>query len=106
MKLTNLNNVVVEGVTLEFQSGAMAHADFMDDVYPDATCGQWDRGLWVVLVSDDEANGQEYFVSFTDASVWQGTHLIDGARCREVAVMVAVRDAREPYFADMTEVWI
>jgi len=98
MMLTNLSNVVVEGVTIENCYGGMCHAEFLDDVYPDRTYGQHDRGILVVVYEDGMEI--EYFVSYTDGSVWQGTNLIEGARCREVAVMAAVRDAKENYSYD------
>lgn len=93
MTLTNLNNVVVEGVTIEFSDGSIYHADFMDDVLPDRTCGQWDRGIYVIA----EDGGFECFVSYTDGSVWQGETKLD-ARCPEICVMAAVRDARETFY--------
>jgi hypothetical protein len=114
MTLTNLNNLVSDGVTLEFEDRILKdgewvtdrityhHADFMDDVYPDASCGQYDRGIFVV-VEDAEAGSPEYFISFTDGSVWQGTHQIERARCPEICVMAAVRDAREPYYPALDE---
>jgi hypothetical protein len=105
----------IDGVTLEMESlilkdgewvpymHTFVHADFMDDVYPDRTCGQYDRGIMVVI-NDAEAGCPEYFVSFTDGTVWQGSHQIENARCPEVCVMAAVRDAREPYYYEQ-EVW-
>jgi hypothetical protein len=109
MQLTNLNNVVAEGVTIEFQCGHvdkgyesfMAHAEFIDDVYPDRTCGQYDRGIYVVI-EDDELAHPEYFISFSDGSVWQGQQQVPGARCPEVCVMVAVSDAKEAYWIEDT----
>jgi len=112
LKLTNLNNVVTEGVTIEFEDmisreSVFAHAEFLDDVYPDRTYGQFDRGI-IVRVEDYEAGEpdwhNEYFISFSDGSVWQGTHQIPGARCPEVCVMVALMDVREPYLYD--EHWL
>lgn len=97
MPLTNLHNLVSEGVTLEENfDGRRIHADFMDDIYPDATCGQWDRGILVVT-----SESRELFVSFTDGSVWDGDFKMD-ARCPEICVMAAVRDARETLYFDTT----
>jgi len=100
--LTNLKNVVVEGCTIENRFGETCHAEFLDDVYPDRTCGQYDRGILVVVY--ECGIEVEYFISFSDASVWHDAKLVDGARCREVAVQVALMDAREPYLQD--EHWL
>jgi hypothetical protein len=84
------------GVTLEENfDGRRMHADFIDDVYPDRTCGQYDRGIWVAT------SEREFFVSFTDGSVWDGGYRLD-ARCPEICVMAALNDAREPYWHDLT----
>jgi len=88
----------IDGVTLEENfDGRRVHAEFVDDVYPDRTCGQVDRGI-IVITSEQ----REFFVSFTDGSVWDGEFQMD-ARCPEVCIMAALRDAKEPYLYEQAE---
>ena len=93
-------------MTIEFRDGTTVHADFLDEVWL-----PYDRGILVTAYINPVFGeiGVDWFVSFTDASVWTTSSLdgesyqIPGARCKEIAVMCALNDVREPYYYDQDE---
>lgn len=94
-------------VTIEWPDGTTDPAYFVDEVYPDRTANQWDHGIIVNVEGSGFCMGDApFFISFTDAKIYQEgfsgalDDMIDGARCSEVCVMVAVRDAKETYNYD------
>lgn len=93
------HNFITDGCRLEDKRGNQWHVDFVDDVLPDRTCGQYERGIYVV---DETDNGTEYFISFDSGSVWRMPENIEtDLRCPEAAVLVALADAREPHYFEL-----
>lgn len=95
-------NYKEDGVTLEWRDGQREHADFVDSVFPDRTCGQYDAGIIAAL----ESTGREFFISLYSAEVYgagdDGTLTLarPDVRCPEIAVIVAVQDAQETFQYD------
>ena len=62
---------ITEG-TIHYPDGTIARWDFVEHVPYDPSCYQNDEGIVVFVRSfHGSANGNEYYISFTDASVWR-----------------------------------